>query len=156
MDSNPEVPADMMEFLQKMLQGPVSRDETKPEAFSALVRSMHRLGRLREELRSADDSTLEYVNASIGGIVTVIKNNLDEAGSREFCNLGIGSTGKTMLEARIVAAQLHGWLENVVSNIEAQRETENILGGKLTDLLSEARIVPEAAEPLKAATGMYL
>lgn len=157
MEETPEIPAAMVDLLQQMLRGPVDCEEKNPKAYPALVRSLMRLRRLRDELRDVNDDVALYAAASYESIFGTVQANLDEDGSAELERLGARAGGRTISETRIAATLLYGWLDHVVSNIETQRQAETMLGGKLSELLGEAQLVPEPTNTVQhAATGMYL
>jgi hypothetical protein len=159
MNEVPQIPGEVLGMLQQLLQGPVSESAEKPQAFEALTRHLHRLTRLREEIRNVDETALAYVNASYESIARLVAQNLDTAGAAELERLGLGEAGNSIIETRMVTAQMHGWLEHIVSNIQTQRETEEMLGGKLSDLFEGTKLTPPTSAPAQmhqAQTGMYL
>ena len=155
--TNNNVPTEMLQMLGQLLTGPVAESGAPNGSYYALMRTARRLGALRNELQGTGEDALDAAKAAYVSILTAVVRHLDEAGKSEIERLGMSDTEiASFSEIRIALAQLHGWLENVVSGLETRREAEQMLGGTLEKILQDATLVAETPQIAPAAVGMYL
>lgn len=151
------VPTEMLQMLGQLLTGPVAENGAPNGSYYALMRTARRLGALRSELQNTGEDALDAAKAAYGSILGAVVQHLDEAGKSEIERLGMSDTEiASFPEIRIALAQLHGWLENVVSGLETRREAEQMLGGTLEKILQDATLVAETPQVAPTAVGMYL
>lgn len=151
------VPTEMLQMLGQLLTGPVAESGAPNGSYYALMRTARRLGALRNELQGTGEEALDAAKAAYVSILTAVVRHLDEAGKSEIERLGMSDTEiASFSEIRIALAQLHGWLENVVSGLETRREAEQMLGGTLEKILQDATLVAETPQIAPTVVGMYL
>jgi hypothetical protein len=151
------VPTEMLQMLGQLLTGPVAESGASDGSYYALMRTARRLGALRNELQSTGEDALDAAKAAYGSILASVMRHLDETGKEEIERLGMSDTEiASFIEIRIALAQLHGWLENVVSGLETRREAEQMLGGTLEKIMQDATLVAETPQIEPRTVGMYL
>lgn len=150
-------PTEILQMLGQLLDGPILKNEATKEPYYALVRAVRRLGALREELQNTSSDALDSAKAAYSSILSSVVIRLDEAGKSEIERLAMCDTViESFPEIRIAVAQLHGWLENVVSGMETKRDAEQMLGGTLEKILQDATLVAKPAEAESMTHGSYL
>lgn len=137
----------------------------KRDDYLPLLRSLRRLGGLCSELRSGADDALEFATASYESILSSVLRSSSPASAEELQQLaGPAKPASSVLELRVMTAQLHGWLYGVVSKLETAQEAEIALGMPLQKMLENASLVASAlpgtneaeAEHTYTPTGLYL
>lgn len=149
------VPTDILQTLGRLLAGPV-QGGAETQSYPALMRSLRRLNGVCEAARAEGAEALDSINAAYCSIISSVQRHIGDEGRAEMERLGmVQRENQSMPEARIMLAQLHGWLGHVVSGMETKREAEQMLGGTLETLLSDSNIVAMATER-PTPVGMYL
>jgi len=112
---------------------------------------------LRGELQGLGEDALEPAKKAYAAILSTVTNNLGADGNAEIERLGMLDVhAESFSEIRIAVAQLHGWLDHVVTGMETKREAEQMLGGSFEQILSEASLVPPAEQQDSTPVGMYI
>jgi hypothetical protein len=121
------------------------------------MRITRRLGALRSELQNTGEGAFGAAKAAYCSILSAVERHLDEAEKSEIERLGMCDTEiASFPEIRVALAQLHGWLEDVVSGLETGHEAEQRLGGTLEKILQDATLMVETPRCAPTAVGMYL
>lgn len=149
------------ELLRRLFGGQQGESQ---DTYLPLLRTLRRLSGLRDAMRDAADDVLEYASSSYGSILASVMRHTSESSSEELSRLTNQKPATSVIELRIMAAQLHGWLESVVNKLEAAHEAEQALGMPLGEMLERATLtVPapsddetESRAHTHAQVGMYL
>lgn len=147
-DSTFEVPNEVLEFS-------TPRENGGAKTLNALLRAVHQLGGLCDEMRTADDSAFAYASTAYQSIHDRIVDLVDTEIGAELRRLtGNGRPAISWAELRLASVQLHAWTQHVVTDLETQRTAEWALNASFAALAASA--TTEVQNNTTYPTGLYL